>query len=315
MLAFAGGAARLHGFALNRGATAATLDVGLRIGPGGGRLLLDDGIASWLSLDQVPWRTLSNELRRMVLESTLAPLLQWLQACLGDVTTVEETPAPGGEPERDRLPMLGFTLEPVSTAHADRAAPPTAMHGRLVLDDAGWARFAPTAAVDPPGPVSARLARLPLVLRIMLTDAWLTRAELEQTRPGDLIRLPPEDARGGTARRATLRLGSTDVHGCRLDPGRLTIQNTWPQAGRSTMTPHDASVKRLDQLEVQVGFQLGALTLSLEQLRTIGPGHTFTTHLPIEQPTVAITVDGQKVGTGRLLAVGDLVGVQVVDWV
>jgi type III secretion system YscQ/HrcQ family protein len=197
--------------------------------------------------------------------------------------------------------------------HAVAGAVPLQAH--VALADADWLHVAETVSRAGARRRMGNGTRLPLTLRIVLTGAALARSELARLKPGDMIRVAGDEAPGGKLRRVSLRLGQTDLFACRVQPAGLTIETASSLDARRTSMSNDAALKRLDQLEVPVSFQFGTLPVSLEQLGSIGPGHTFTTSLPTEQPVVSIIVDGQKLGTGRLIAVGELVGVQVIDWV
>ena len=56
------------------------------------------------------------------------------------------------------------------------------------------------------------------------------------------------------------------------------------------------------------------MSITLETLRTLRPGYTFTTTIATDSPMVSILVEGQRAGLGRLVAVGDRIGVQVTHW-
>ncbi len=66
----------------------------------------------------------------------------------------------------------------------------------------------------------------------------------------------------------------------------------------------------MDSVEVILEFSLGHHTMSLGELRRIGQGHVF----PIQPPTkglVNILVQGQNIGQGELVKVGEEVGILV----
>ncbi len=69
----------------------------------------------------------------------------------------------------------------------------------------------------------------------------------------------------------------------------------------------------LDELPVRLVFELGRLEVPLAELEAIGPGHVFDLARDEEQP-VDIVAHGRRIGRGRIVAVGDSLGVQVV-WI
>lgn len=293
---------RATGFGLRRQAPAA-VTAEIAFGDRSGRLGVDDE-AFWGPLADVPWSTISPGLRDAVLEASLQPLLRWLRAVTGEPVRVTGAPARQAARGGDTLRIAFEPLQAGANAVRRRAY--------LSLPDEAWSHVAETASR---AGVRRNASRLPVMLRIVLEGIWLTRSELTQVKRGDVIRLAGNQAPGGKVQRVTLRLGRAGLFECRVLAAGLRVENaSAPDAGRGIMS-NDTAVKRLDQLEVPVSFQFGTLSVSLEQLGTIGPGHTFTTPVATEQPVVAILVDGQKVGSGRLIAVGDMVGVQVTDWV
>nr|WP_281430401.1 FliM/FliN family flagellar motor switch protein [Salinicola acroporae] len=63
-------------------------------------------------------------------------------------------------------------------------------------------------------------------------------------------------------------------------------------------------------MPVQLTCELGRLELSLGELRQLGEGSV----LPLErrpERAVDLVVNGRRMGRGRLIAIGDAIGVQV----
>ena len=71
---------------------------------------------------------------------------------------------------------------------------------------------------------------------------------------------------------------------------------------------------RLDALEVALRFEVGHLTLSLGELRSIAPGHVFDLTQPLNRSPVRILAHGNVLGKGYLVAVGDRLGVRVSEF-
>lgn len=83
-----------------------------------------------------------------------------------------------------------------------------------------------------------------------------------------------------------------------------------PDVDSSPTDPLDSAGLNLDDLPVQLTCELGRLELSLGELRRLGEGSV----LPLErhpERAVDLVVNGRRMGRGRLVAIGDAVGVQV----
>lgn len=262
-----------------------------------------DAPAQWNGIGDIAWRTIAPPLRVAVLGTLLRPLLDWLQALSGEAASIDAA-ADSRDDNDSHEVAFAFRRSVDTTDHAVR---------RMVVSmpSSAWAAIGDRLDAATP---ALRSARLPLRLRIELPSQALRREEISRLRSGDLIRInTPIDA-SGRPLRLNLALGRRVLFQCRLGAGDLTVERIASDPGSPSMSKENA-VKNLDQLELPVSFQLGHVAVSLEELGRIGPGHTFTTTLATSQPVVSILVDGQKVGSGRLMAVGELVGVQVLDWV
>jgi type III secretion protein Q len=71
---------------------------------------------------------------------------------------------------------------------------------------------------------------------------------------------------------------------------------------------------RLDHLEVNVRFEVGDLSISLAELRSVQPGHVFELAHALSRSPVRILAHGNLLGRGHLVAVGDRLGVRVSDF-
>jgi type III secretion protein Q len=68
-----------------------------------------------------------------------------------------------------------------------------------------------------------------------------------------------------------------------------------------------------DNIPVSLDFELGNLALPLGELATLKPGYVFELPGSLEKVRVAICSNGTRVGQGELVAVGDVLGVQLVS--
>lgn len=74
-------------------------------------------------------------------------------------------------------------------------------------------------------------------------------------------------------------------------------------------TPSDSSQGALAEIKIPVEFVVGTQSLSLEDLRSLSEGYVF--ELPENASSVSLLINGRKYGDGRLIRVGDHLGVVV----
>jgi type III secretion system YscQ/HrcQ family protein len=90
-------------------------------------------------------------------------------------------------------------------------------------------------------------------------------------------------------------MGQMQVHEGRTDGGDETTLLT-------------ASV---GELEVPVHFEIDSAALSLAHLSALRPGYVIELSIPVEQAQVRVIACGQIIGKGKLVAIGDALGVQI----
>ena len=73
----------------------------------------------------------------------------------------------------------------------------------------------------------------------------------------------------------------------------------------------DALARRLP---VDLVFELGRTELRVGELSQLQPGYVFPLAGALEGANVTIRTNGQAVGQGELVAVGDSLGVRLLGW-
>jgi type III secretion protein Q len=165
--------------------------------------------------------------------------------------------------------------------------------------------------------------RLPMPLSLGSTQISLR--EMRAVRPGDIISI--EDwASSGAALRVTARAGGAGgFHFAGLAEGtRFTIHSAKEDAmnrdsDAAVALPGDDEagqlpLDRLDALEVNLRFEVGDLSLTLGELRSVRAGHVFELAQPLNRSTVRILAHGNVLGKGYLVAIGDKLGVRVSEF-
>ena len=68
-----------------------------------------------------------------------------------------------------------------------------------------------------------------------------------------------------------------------------------------------------DTQPVWVEVELARLSLTIDQLRALNIGQVFELDTPPEAAQVVLSCGGQRLGLGQLMAVGERLGVRVVE--
>jgi type III secretion protein Q len=68
----------------------------------------------------------------------------------------------------------------------------------------------------------------------------------------------------------------------------------------------------VDNIPVSLDFDLGSLSVPLGELAALKPGYVLELPGSLEKLRVTIRANGTRVGYGELVAVGDVLGVQLL---
>ena len=172
--------------------------------------------------------------------------------------------------------------------------------------------------------VSAQLVRQPLVAgrwRVpsmirLATRSW-SAALLASLRPGDLLIC--NDAGPPGHLDAQLFCGAmTGRHwqaGIRIAEKKGTIMSqTEVHEGSTELPAHPVGaplVSAVAELEVPVHFEVDNAAMSLAELSALRPGYVIELSIPVEEAEVRLVSCGQIIGRGKLVVIGDCLGVQI----
>ena len=176
---------------------------------------------------------------------------------------------------------------------------------------------------DPPGGEAAPLdgwRELGVPIRLQWPIAPLPWADWSALQPGDVLVAgrrgqPPQAeacARGLAWPLAPVadgwRISGPPRHP-QIHPQETPRMNDTPQAGEDGDA--DALARRLP---VDVAFELGRTELRVGDLSALQPGYVFPLAGALEGANVTIRANGQAVGQGEVVAVGDTLGVRLLGW-
>ncbi|WP_222564105.1 type III secretion system cytoplasmic ring protein SctQ [Novilysobacter antarcticus] len=99
-----------------------------------------------------------------------------------------------------------------------------------------------------------------------------------------------------------------------LSPPQESSMTSNDQPGAQPQVDAPAGGEGIEQLPVQLRFELGEVELSIAELSALQPGYVFPLASRLEGANVAIRANGRQVGRGEVVAVGDTLGVRLLAW-
>jgi len=293
----------------------------VQIGPNAGTLAIDAPGLAWL-LDERRPDHLPAELRTVLLADALHPIVELLKKELRLRFDWMPDDARGDASATAPLTMphdaLGFELRGEDGT--------VALRGFASLDDpAAWDTLVPAFARRRVDIATQRFDALRLPLHFELGCTTLALKELAGIRAGDVIGIE-RWAAFGSALQVTANAGGCaglQIVGM-ADGSRITVTAMGePRMNRDDPAAADPSLSgdpaglplsRLDALEVVLRFEVGELSLTLGELKSLSPGHVFDLGQTLNRCDVRILAHGNLLGRGYLVAVGDRLGVRVSEF-
>jgi type III secretion protein Q len=170
---------------------------------------------------------------------------------------------------------------------------------------------------------SAAFDALRLPVHFLLGSTPISLGEITSIRPGDIVGIEQWSS-SGAAIVVTAALGGPAGRQLTAlaEGSRITVQQSRDSAMKPDTPAHSADaadsanlpIDRLDALEVTLRFEVGDLSLTLGELKSIRAGHVFDLGQPLNRSPVRILAHGNVLGKGYLVAVGDRLGVRVSEF-
>ncbi|MBW8831604.1 MAG: FliM/FliN family flagellar motor switch protein [Burkholderiales bacterium] len=222
-----------------------------------------------------------------------------------------------------RVDPLGLRVRKVSLAPGDviqaRFAPVVDVAGmlmRLIEVDGGFGLFASEELRGRTVPVPQALHGLRLRGRCIFGWRMLNKEVLRSIEAGDLMLL------GTGPLQVEWRVGA---RGCMAASGMLEFERNQirlqSDLARHEMEQEMASEKIdheewMDELELPIQFELDSSSLRLNDLAALKPGHIVSLDVPVSKAVIRLTCNGQVLGKGQLIAVGDQLGICIekMNW-
>jgi type III secretion system YscQ/HrcQ family protein len=225
---------------------------------------------------------------------------------------------------------LSVSLGKAVLAHAD--APGPTQFGTVLLDGSRWlisvtlmsddpARIGPA----PPPPGAGAPLSLPVRVALSLLAPRIGLEALRGLASGDVVLIGRGGAAGLTAR---VRLNDSmildgvlseaagfvaDRPASRSQPMDLTDRMPGDRRTMTAPATRDLAAMPLDDLPMHLEVQFRRKTMTLADIGALASGAILDLGIDLSEPVV-LNVNGEPVGTGRLVRIGDLVGVQIDRW-
>lgn len=242
---------------------------------------------------------IADNLIGMLLESVLA----------GDLPMIEQTMG-----EEIAIARAATGVEEQRLALALRCAYDGATHDCILALDRDLARDLRQLLVRIP-PAKIDLPDVTVRLAIGLGFAQLPLQEVDDLAPGDVIlpHSPPLAAGKGWVMLAHRWSAAGDLSGASLVLTERLHATTEPIMDIDNDSSEHAEVEdvELDDLPIKLVFEVGRCDMTLGAIRALGPGHVFAIERDPAQ-SVDIIANGQRIGTGQLVRVGERLGIRVL---
>jgi type III secretion protein Q len=176
---------------------------------------------------------------------------------------------------------------------------------------------------------SLALNNLPGTLRVCARGPELTLHELRSLEFGDVLMIGDRQSAfsqlylvideaspfGWHAIWSESRVQIEGTASCLLaDAWRTPMNETPDTASDNTEDSPAPALDPLSHLPVRLAFTIGEKSLTIEELASFAPGYVFDLATPVEHTRVGIRANGKHIGYGRLVSVGDALGVQLEGW-
>jgi type III secretion protein Q len=265
------------------------------------------------------------ELRPALRELALEPLLDQASAALGRKVALAEKYLPEEVKESFILPFKLFFAEAGGVE-----TPAGGGEARIPLSTAALSLLAELGKSLPRRP-QADLSALPLSLSLCAGKEDFPLSLLRAAEPGDIILFA---APAGGDALLTLELNNHALWTATLADGAVTLKSVLsgpnpqelvmdsareaqasdsPQAkAGAASSGNGLSAAEIDALELTLSLELAEIRISLGELMALAPGQTLETAASLEAP-VTLKVNGKAVGRGKLVEMGDRLGVLVAS--
>jgi flagellar motor switch/type III secretory pathway protein FliN/predicted MFS family arabinose efflux permease len=263
--------------------------------------ILVDSVDPVLSLDR-----LGPDRAAIILEFALEGVLAAVEMNLGCKLAVDSYSSQVERPENDGKLPLFFTLviEGLVTTGCELRIPPDYA---LRLAE----------GLDRHAGISHTVLDLPIPVCLRVAAANLAASEIERLSPDDVVLIdascePGDDVVAVIGERLVARV-ALDPEGHRLATYPIqgaTSSWAWSMPTDAMAGAWEADAET-DNRSLHVLFEIGRFELPASQVKQLAPNFLLPLE-PLHDRTVDIVVDGQRIGRGTLMRIGNRTGVRVI---
>jgi flagellar motor switch protein FliN len=185
--------------------------------------------------------------------------------------------------------------------------------GRLAIEPKLQQSWVAHFAANPSNLLQSKAAAgLELSLGVQVGSMHLTKKEWQSFKKGDFAPL-----NRGNIHHGTLMLGSIPLFQAKIKHHKLQLLDdpfTHEETMEKKSEEHSEEPKpvSLKELPMHVSVEIARLKMTLEKLLQLEPGNLI--EIPIDpNQSVRLVVDGQLIGHGELVHLGDSLGVRLLD--
>ncbi|MCP1675315.1 type III secretion system YscQ/HrcQ family protein [Natronocella acetinitrilica] len=152
---------------------------------------------------------------------------------------------------------------------------------------------------------------LPLVLWTGLVPMAVTADELRSLRTGDVVRPGISKESGNfTVHMGRRRIGTASAR--RNSNVQMETLNMSQAPEGPTTEADQADTFRPEDVEIELRFDVGRINTTLATLQQLQPGYVFRVHDSGTQ-RISIRANGALIGRGELVAIGDELGIRLLE--
>jgi len=159
---------------------------------------------------------------------------------------------------------------------------------------------------DQPAKLSPLSNQLTLPVQLVLAERTLLVDDLKCLEAGDVLMLPPT----ASANMVILKIPGYGACRAQIEDQKLVVVTPMTSNMQDISEYHNETAS-LGRLELKLEFQLGSLSLTLDELSQLSEGITFDLGLSLDAP-VSAKVNGQTLARCELVEIDDRLGARVV---
>jgi type III secretion system YscQ/HrcQ family protein len=189
-------------------------------------------------------------------------------------------------------------------------------HGQLTAEPDFWQLAAMRLR-----PVPNMICAANVTLRLAVTLGWsrLNLLELAQLEPGGWMLIEHHELTHNGEGRLTVRGRAAGIgfDASINEEGTITMLSELqpsedPERAQTDWAPAPVPIPEgLLQVPIRVTFEIGELGLALGSFGNLQPGYVFELGGPASEKVVRLMVEGTEIGQGKLVLVGESLGVQL----